>query len=697
MIGSTVEDNFVWIPLHGLVTYNVPEWMTRGKTSLIMKDKEKGPIVSNFRPITCLPLMWKLLTSVLSDAMYEHLEGKGLLVDEQKGCRRKSRGTKDQLLIDKMVMRSCKRRLCGLGMAWIDYRKAYDLIPHTWLLKCMNMFGLASNMVSLLENSMNTWRTELTSGKNVFGEVPIKRGIFQGDSLSPLLFVLALIPLTLILRDVKAGYDLREKVRINHLLFMDDLKLYDKNEKQIDTFVNTVRVFSNDIRMEFGISKCAILVMKRGKMVKCDGIVMPGNEIMKGLEEAGYKYLGILEIDNVKHEEMKENLKREYIRRVRKILKSKLNGGNIIQAINARAVSIIRYGAGIINWRVDELKAVDRKTRKLLTINRALHPQADVDRLYYKRADGGRGLISVEDCVEIEVNSLFGYLERSKEPFLKAVKEENLLSSGTPKEAIKEKRMKSYKEKVLHGQYEKLTAGIRSSDSWEWLRKGTLKKETEGMLMAAQDQALRTNAIKSRIDKQDVSPICRMCGKREESIAHVVAECEKLAQNQYKNWRHDRVGKVIHWELCKKYDFDCKEKWYDHIPEGVLENEKSKILWDFRIQTDQQLNHNRPDIVLHDKEKNECKIIDVSCPFDGRVIEREEEKREKYEDLRREVAKLWCVRKVVIIPIIIGALGTLSKNFKRYVEQLEMGQMTSLLQKTCVLGTAKIIRRTLDT
>ena len=57
---------------------------------------------------------------------------------------------------------------------------------------------------------------------------------------------------------------------------------------------------------------------------------------------------------------------------------------------------------------------------------------------------------------------------------------------------------------------------------------------------------VRTNAIKSRIDKQDVSPVCRMCGKREESIAHVVAECEKLAQNQYKNWRHDRVGKVIH-------------------------------------------------------------------------------------------------------------------------------------------------------
>ena len=212
--------------------HSVQEWMTRGKTSLIMKDREKGPIVNDFRQITCLPLMWKLLTSVLAETMYDHLERNGLLVNEQKGCRKRSRGTKDQLLIDKMIMRNCKRRSCGLAMAWIDYRKAYDLVPHTWLLKCTNLFGIASNMVSLLKNSMNMWRTDLTSGKHVFGEVRIKRRIFQGDSLSPLLFVLALTPLTLILREVKAGYDVREKVRINHLLYMDDLNLYGKNKNK---------------------------------------------------------------------------------------------------------------------------------------------------------------------------------------------------------------------------------------------------------------------------------------------------------------------------------------------------------------------------------------------------------------------------------------------------------------------------------
>ena len=94
-----------------------------------MEDKDQRGEVTNFRPITCLLIMWKLLTGVLADKMYEHLEEKQLLPEEQKGCRRKSKGTKDQLLIDKLIIRNCKRRKTGLAMAWVDYRKAFDMVP----------------------------------------------------------------------------------------------------------------------------------------------------------------------------------------------------------------------------------------------------------------------------------------------------------------------------------------------------------------------------------------------------------------------------------------------------------------------------------------------------------------------------------------------------------------------------------------
>ena len=122
---------------------------------------------------------------------------------------------------------------------------------------------------------------------------------------------------------------------------------------------------------------------------------------------------------------MKELVRKEYFRRVKKILKSKLNGGNTIKAINSRAVSIIRYGAGIVDGTKEELQEMDWKTRKLLTINRALHPQADVDRLYLKWSEGGRGMIGVEDCVTIETNSLMSYIKQhANEKALKAVARE---------------------------------------------------------------------------------------------------------------------------------------------------------------------------------------------------------------------------------------------------------------------------------
>ena len=136
--------------------------------------------------------------------------------------------------------------------------------------------------------------------------------------------------------------------------------------------------------MDFWDIKCATLTIKRGRVVSTEGIELPEKGKIRSLSEdsEAYKYLGILEADDIKHSQMKELIQKEYWRRVRKILKSKLNGGNTIKAVNTRAVPVIRYGAGIISWTQCELQEIDRKTRKLMTIYRSLHPQSDVNRLY---------------------------------------------------------------------------------------------------------------------------------------------------------------------------------------------------------------------------------------------------------------------------------------------------------------------------
>ena len=120
--------------------------MTTGKTTLLMKNKEKDTIPNNYRPTTCLSTTFKLMTAIMAESMLNHLENNGLIPNEQKGNRRKSRGTKDQLLIDKMILRNAKRRKTYLRIAWIDYKKAFDSLPYSWIAKSLQMFGISDNI-----------------------------------------------------------------------------------------------------------------------------------------------------------------------------------------------------------------------------------------------------------------------------------------------------------------------------------------------------------------------------------------------------------------------------------------------------------------------------------------------------------------------------------------------------------------------
>ena len=398
---------------------------------------------------------------------------------------------------------------------------------------------------------------------------------------------------------------------------------------------------------------------------------------------------------------MKTKLSSEYLRRLRKTLQSKLNGRNVIATINTWAVPVMRYGAGVVNWNKDELVKMDRKTRKLLTTNGMLNPRADVDRLYLPRDSGGRGLVSVEDCVRTEEKTLAKYVASHTDSLMTACRGETVLRDDDA-ESVKvtmqkrqQERTDRWTNKALHGQILRQTEDIRDKASWDWLRKGDLKKETEGLITAAQDQSLRTNAIKAKIDKQNVSPLCRLCGEKDETVNHVICECSKLAQNDYKK-RHDNVARVIHWELSHMNGIPNADKWYEHSPESVIETEEVKLLWDFNIQTDKEIKHRRPDIVLLNYKEKQCYVIDIACPADARVKEKELEKITKYQDLKREISRVWKVDKVIVVPIVIGALGIVSTNLKKYLEKLGLKVKVALLQKATLLGTARILRKVLE-
>ncbi|XP_062816932.1 uncharacterized protein LOC134293409 [Anolis carolinensis] len=342
-----------------------------------------------------------------------------------------------------------------------------------------------------------------------------------------------------------------------------------------------------------------------------------------------------------------------------------------------------------------ELDNLDRKTRKLMTIHHSLHPRSDVDRLYLPRRSGGRGLLQVKQAVKEEEHALAEYVKQSEEPALIEVKNQKLLKAQQTKNQYKkatlQTRADSWHNKTLHGKFlDKIEGKADKEKTWLWLTNGTLKKETEGLILAAQEQDIRTKAIQAKIEKSADDPKCRLCKETDETIDHILSCCKKIAQTDYKQ-RHNYVAQMIHWNLCLKYHLPAAKNWWDHKPAKVLENEHAKILWDFRIQTDKVLEHNTPDMTVVEKKK--VWIIDVAIPGDSRIDEKQQEKLSRYQDLKIELQRLWQ-KPVQVVPVVMGTLGAVPKDLSQHLETIDIDKITICqLQKATLLGSARIIRK----
>ena len=196
-----------------------------------------------------------------------------------------------------------------------------------------------------------------------------------------------------------------------------------KNEKELETLIHAVRIYSQDIGMEFVLEKCAMLVMKSGKRHITDGMELPNHDWIRTLEEnETYDYLGILEDDTIKQVQMKDTTRKEYLRRTRKLLETKLSGRNLIKGINTWAVPLVRYSGPFLKWTRDELKQMDQRTRKLMTMHKAIDARENVDRLYVSRKEGGRGLASIEDTVDRSIKQLEDNIEKQERGLITTIR-----------------------------------------------------------------------------------------------------------------------------------------------------------------------------------------------------------------------------------------------------------------------------------
>jgi len=235
--------------------------------------------------------------------------------------------------------------------------------------------------------------------------------------------------------------------------------------------------------------------------------------------------------------------------------------------------------------------------------------------------------------------------------------------------------------------------------SCTWLQKGSIYPETEGFAIAIQDQVIATNNYKKVILKEaEVVDRCRKCGKTNETIAHIINGCSKLAPEGYKV-RHDNVAKIIHQEIVKKAlkKTEPMEPYYKYIPNSIEENERYKILWDRTVKTDKEVTCNRPDIIIWDKENRKIQLIDVAIPNSSNLQSTYEEKINKYRQLSQQMKNVWKAEKIDTIPIVISSTGLIHKELQRGLEKVGVAPGSyGLMQKSVIISTCSLVREFLS-
>lgn len=690
-----------------------PSFMTEGKTYLIPKDLKNTKNPGKYRPITCLPTIYKILTSCLTEKIYQHVYEKNIIAEHQKGCRREAMGCKEQLIIDEVILEQAKKQNRNIHIAYIDYQKAFDSVPHSWLIHILSTYKIHPCIVNFLENIMQKWKTTLiltSNTKSIYiKDIEIRRGIFQGDALSALWFTIAINPLSTLLNSTHYGFKIKEKINVtnyilSHNLYMDDLKIYAGNESHLKQMINITQKFSEDIRMKFGLDKCRTIHIIKGKMTNRDENTIISIESMK-LEEK-YKYLGIEQASTIDHTNIKKNVTKQFQERLNYILKTELNGKNTTKAINTFAIPVLTYTFGVIKWSETDLDHLQRMIRTTLTKYGAHHTYASAERMTLPRKEGGRGIIDIKNMYYKQILTLRNYFyQRNDSRLHNAIVKADMRYTPinlTDKnmnihiETINEVKDKWAARPIYGRHYRDITdQSVDKLASNNWLHRGDLFRETEAYMIAIQDNVLPTRNYQRYVIKTpNVKDECRKCGEKGETVEHIISGCKTMAGEEYTK-RHNSIAKVIHQELAHKCKLiQDRIPTFKYLPDPVLESADFKLIWDRSVITDKQITANRPDIILIDRKKCHTYLIDVAIPNTRNLVKKYNEKVTKYQELSEEIKRMWKQQKVEIIPLIISATGIVPQNLFRSLNSLALPRSTyAEMQKQAILGTCHITRK----
>ncbi|TBU11464.1 reverse transcriptase [Hamiltosporidium tvaerminnensis] len=573
------------------------DWFYCGLTYLIPKGIPRRG--SDYRPITCMSNLYKLTTKCVTKVVQIEVEKRGLLVENQLGAVRGVQEAKEQ----------------------IDVKKAYDSIDHAYLTQYIENLNLPDWILKFIKVIISKWKIDISLGPEKIMSKKIERGILQGDSLSPLLFVLCMDPLN---RKLNEKYT---KVTVQ-----TDAESYSTNH-----LFSTLSAITDEAKDFLEVNGLEINKEKSATNDKC---CEDTATLLEGVSV--YKYLGIIEDSRgIPTRSSFEEVQSKLISRVEKLL---------------------------LRLEPDDFSKLDDAVRAVLVKNKVHLRPGCKERLYLLRTELGRGLHSVELRSEHMLLQLLDYEQQSSREnnnkthlalikgFLKV--KYRLVEEVTKKSLDEAQLAKLYNEIEKRKLHSKLYNARKNelvsvSDSSRWLKRRNIRPRNEAV-----------NVF------WGADGMCQHCGKSGKTVDHLATRCEKMLGHDYTR-RHNEVVICLHHLLLNRYKFKSSKRIRSHSVQKILDNEYAEIRVDTRIKTDVKIWNNRPDIFILDKKKNNITLIEVGITSQDSLKIVETEKLRKYDLLANELGLIYKCS-VEIIPYVMTWDGIVTKYHKSHLKRLEI-------------------------
>ena len=385
--------------------------------------------------------------------------------------------------------------------------------------------------------------------------------------------------------------------------------------------------------------------------------------------------------------------------RTEALCNTRLNGKNLISAINEHAISLINYYTGLLKLEPNDFSQIDFKIRQILNKHGYYLQPACLERLYLPRSELGRRLKSIEFKSEQMLWQLFNSLNNSsststrRAAILKVEKYskshfynivEFLKIKYNLQSVIDLKSLETAQKSILYSEIAKKTKHeklfrIRSNElisikkSSTWLKHGNIQPKDEAWYCHLQDR----NMFGGENAK------CPHCKERQKTVDHLATQCEKMLYHDYTR-RHNEVVRCIHLGLCKKYNLKSSPKIRSHSVQEILANENAEIRVDTRVNTGIKIDANRPDIFIHDKKRKEVILIEIGITSQDRLMTVETEKKRKYDVLANKLGmEMNC--KTKIIPYVMTWDGVVTNYHKNYSKEIGLTDSIESYIQTIVL------------